>query len=99
MNTIPSVTSLKVVPIAGYDSMLLSLSGAHGPLFTRNIIILTDDSGNEGIGEIHGGDDITKMLQSYEEIVVGRSISDYRNILKDVQKDGWKIRNGTEQCL
>jgi len=99
MTTIPKITSLKVVPVAGFDSMLLSLSGAHGPLFTRNIIILTDDSGNEGIGEIHGGDDITKMLQSYEEIVVGRLLSDYRNILNDVQKKGWRAENDSGQGL
>ena len=32
----PIVTSMKVVPVAGYDSMLMTLSGAHAPFFTRN---------------------------------------------------------------
>ena len=50
----PIVTDMKVIPCAGYDSMLLSLSGAHGPLFTRNIVVLTDSSGNTGVGEVHG---------------------------------------------
>lgn len=27
----PRVTSLRVIPVAGYDSMLLNLSGAHAP--------------------------------------------------------------------
>ena len=31
----PVVTELTVVPVAGHDSMLLNLSGAHGPFFTR----------------------------------------------------------------
>ena len=36
----PSLTGLRVVPVAGRDSMLLNLSGAHGPFFTRNLLIL-----------------------------------------------------------
>ncbi len=36
----PVVTEMKVVPVAGQDSMLLNLSGAHGPFFTRNLVIL-----------------------------------------------------------
>lgn len=99
MVAIPKITSLKVVPVAGFDSMLLTLSGAHAPLFTRNIIILKDDSGNEGIGEIHGGDSIAKMLESYSDIVVGRRISDYRNILNDVRKNGWKVADNNGQGL
>lgn len=35
----PKVTTLRVVPVAGHDSMLLNLSGAHGPFFTRNVVI------------------------------------------------------------
>ncbi len=27
----PVVTEMRVVPVAGHDSMLLNLSGAHGP--------------------------------------------------------------------
>ena len=36
----PVVSDLTVIPIAGRDSMLLNLSGAHGPFFTRNLVIL-----------------------------------------------------------
>ena len=36
----PTITALTVIPVAGHDSMLLNLSGAHGPFFTRNIVIL-----------------------------------------------------------
>ena len=59
----PVVTEMRVIPVAGYDSMLLSLSGAHAPLFTRNLVILEDSSGNTGVGEVHGGDAITKALE------------------------------------
>ena len=41
----PVVTRMQVVPVAGHDGMLLNLSGAHGPFFTRNIVILTDSAG------------------------------------------------------
>ena len=30
----PVVTEMSVIPVAGHDSMLLNLSGAHGPFFT-----------------------------------------------------------------
>ena len=51
----PTVTDLKVIPVAGRDSMLMNLSGAHGPYFTRNLVILTDSSGATGVGEVPGG--------------------------------------------
>ena len=51
----PVVTEMSVVPVAGHDSMLLNLSGAHGPLFTRNVVILKDNAGNTGVGEVPGG--------------------------------------------
>ncbi|MDU3122601.1 MAG: glucarate dehydratase, partial [Acinetobacter baumannii] len=48
----PIVKSIRAIPVAGHDSMLLNLSGAHGPYFTRNILIIEDNSGNIGVGEI-----------------------------------------------
>src|SRR4030095_3633991 len=54
----PTITSVEVVPVAGYDSMLLNLSGAHGPFFTRNVVIVTDSSGKTGLGEVPGGEKI-----------------------------------------
>ena len=45
----PVVTGMRVVPVAGHDSMLMNLSGAHGPFFTRNLLILTDSAGNTGV--------------------------------------------------
>jgi hypothetical protein len=51
----PLIESMEIYPVAGYDSMALNLSGAHGPFFTRNVVILKDSSGNTGIGEVPGG--------------------------------------------
>jgi L-alanine-DL-glutamate epimerase-like enolase superfamily enzyme len=53
----PTVTELRVVPVAGHDSMLLNLSGAHGPWFTRNLVILRD-----GAGEAPGGEAIRQTI-------------------------------------
>ena len=82
----PRITKMEVFPVAGYDSMLLNLSGAHGPYFTRNIVILTDDAGNEGVGEVPGGDKITNTIKECEDLVVGRKISEYKNIILDIEK-------------
>ena len=58
---IPTITKMEVFPVAGHDCMELNLSGAHAPYFTRNIVILTDSTGNEGIGEVPGGEKITML--------------------------------------
>src|ERR1700748_2241546 len=50
----PVVTGMRVVPVAGQDSMLLNLSGAHAPFFTRNLVFLKDSTGNMGVGEVQG---------------------------------------------
>ena len=54
----PRITRVQVIPVAGQDSMLLNLSGAHAPFFTRNLLILTDSSGRTGVGEVPGGEKI-----------------------------------------
>ena len=51
----PVVTSMQIIPVAGHDSMLMNLSGAHAPFFTRNIVIIKDNAGHTGVGEIPGG--------------------------------------------
>jgi glucarate dehydratase len=77
----PIVTGLRVVPVAGQDSMLLNLSGAHGPWFTRNIVILTDSAGNTGLGEVPGGDKIRQTIEDARSLVVGKTLGEYNNIL------------------
>ena len=61
--TTPVVTEMQVIPVAGHDSMLMNLSGAHAPFFTRNIVIIKDNSGHTGVGEIPGGEKIRKTLE------------------------------------
>ena len=77
----PVVTDLRVVPVAGQDSMLLNLSGAHGPWFTRNIVILKDSAGNTGLGEVPGGDRIRQTIEDARPLVVGKTLGEYNNIL------------------
>lgn len=82
----PIVTEMQVIPVAGYDSMLMTLSGAHAPFFTRNLVIITDSAGHTGIGEIHGGDYTCQALRSCIPLVVGQPIGTYRAILDRIRK-------------
>jgi len=86
MGDAPRVTEMKVIPVAGQDSMLLNLSGAHGPFFTRNLVILTDNAGNTGVGEVPGGEKIRQTLEDTRELVVGAGIGDWNRILIAVGK-------------
>ncbi|CCE03524.1 glucarate dehydratase [Bradyrhizobium sp. STM 3809] len=77
----PVVTGMEVIPVAGRDSMLLNLSGAHGPFFTRNLVILTDNSGHTGVGEVPGGEKIRQTLEDAKSLIVGQSIGACNTIL------------------
>ena len=90
MNTLskgstPTVTSMRVVPVAGHDSMLLNLSGAHGPFFTRNIVLLSDNAGHTGLGEVPGGEKIRRTLEDAAPLVAGQPIGLYKNVLNSVR--------------
>ena len=82
----PVVTALRVIPVAGHDGMLMNLSGAHAPFFTRNIVILTDSSGNTGVGEVPGGEKIRQTLEDAASLVVGQSIGNYNAILNRMRE-------------
>ena len=82
----PRVTRLQVIPVAGRDSMLLNLSGAHGPFFTRNIVILEDSEGHTGVGEVPGGESIRKTIEDATPLVVGQPIGAYNNVLNSVRR-------------
>ena len=88
---IPVVEKMEVYPVAGHDCMELNLSGAHAPYFTRNIVILTDSTGTEGVGEVPGGEKITKALEQVKDLVIGTSIADYKQTLNKVR--GWLDKN------
>ena len=81
----PHITRLQVIPVAGRDSMLLHLSGAHGPFFTRNIVILEDSDGHTGVGEVPGGEAIRKTIDDARGIVVGQSIGNLQAMLNRVR--------------
>jgi glucarate dehydratase len=81
----PQVVELRVIPVAGRDSMLLNLSGAHGPFFTRNLAILTDSAGRTGVGEVPGGEKIRKTLEDARALIVGQPIGDVQRLLNTVR--------------
>jgi glucarate dehydratase len=82
----PKVTEMLVVPVAGHDDMLLNLSGAHAPFFTRNVVILRDNAGHTGIGEAPGGERIRQTLEDARQLVVGQPIGRHNDILGAARK-------------
>jgi glucarate dehydratase len=82
----PVVTEMQVIPVAGRDSMLLNLSGAHGPWFTRNILILKDSAGHTGLGEVPGGEKIRQTLEDSRELVLGQPLGRYNQVLNGMRK-------------
>ena len=82
LSSTPVVTALRVIPVAGRDSMLLNLSGAHGPFFTRNLLILSDSAGRSGIGEVPGGEKIRRTLEDARDLLVGRSVGEVQAVLQ-----------------
>ncbi|NCB62526.1 MAG: glucarate dehydratase [Clostridia bacterium] len=81
----PKVVKMEVYPVAGRDSMLLNLSGAHAPYFTRNVVLLTDSDGRTGAGEVPGGGKITAGLEESIPLVIGSSVGDYKTTLNKVR--------------
>jgi glucarate dehydratase len=77
---------MRVVPVAGHDSMLLNLSGAHGPFFTRNIVLIQDNAGRTGVGEVPGGEKIRQTLEDAAPLVIGQSIGTYKGVLNAVRQ-------------
>ena len=85
MSQAPVITAMQVIPVAGHDSMLLNLSGAHSPFFTRNLVILTDNAGHTGAGEVPGGERIRKTLEDAKALVVGQSIGNHNAVLNAIR--------------
>src|SRR5690349_19687888 len=77
----PRVRELRVIPVAGRDGMLLNLSGAHAPFFTRNLVILTDTSGHTGVGEVPGGEKIRQTLEDARPLVEGKGLGELQAVL------------------
>ncbi|SFO51630.1 D-glucarate dehydratase [Variovorax sp. PDC80] len=83
----PVVTEMQVIPVAGRDSMLMNLSGAHGPFFTRNLLILTDSAGRTGVGEVPGGEKIRQTLEDARALVVGQPIGNHNAVLNAMRRE------------
>lgn len=80
----PTIAGVEVVPVAGHDSMLLNLSGAHGPFFTRNIAIVTDSEGRTGLGEVPGGERIRSTVEEAGRMIAGQPVARFRSLLRDI---------------
>ncbi len=64
--------------------MLLNLSGAHGPFFTRNIVIVTDSDGRTGLGEVPGGESIRRTIEEAGALITGRPVARFRSLLREI---------------
>ncbi|ORM52697.1 glucarate dehydratase [Pantoea conspicua] len=82
----PVITEMQVIPVAGYDSMLLNIGGAHNACFTRNIVVLTDSAGHTGVGEAPGGDTIYQTLVEAIPQVKGQQIARMNRLVQQVHK-------------
>ena len=66
--------------------MLLNLSGAHAPFFTRNLVLVVDSAGRTGIGEVPGGAAIGQVVTDAGALLAGRSIGELRQLLGEVER-------------
>src|ERR1700723_1473507 len=82
----PLIAEMLVIPVAGHDSMLLNLSGAHGPYFTRNIVLLSDNAGHTGVGEVPGGEKIRHVLEAAKALVIGQPVGSYNAVMDTVRE-------------
>jgi glucarate dehydratase len=84
MDSLPKITKMMVIPVAGYDSFLLNLSGGHGPVFVRNLVVLEDNAGRTGVGETPGGESIRTTLEQCRDTIVGRRVGELNDVLQAI---------------
>jgi glucarate dehydratase len=82
----PTIERLQVIPVAGHDGMLLNLSGAHSPFFTRNLAVITDSAGRTGVGEVPGGEKIRQTLEDARALIEGQPIGHYQAVLNAMRR-------------
>ena len=78
----PAIVDMQVIPVAGRDSMLLNLAGAHGPFFTRNIVVLKDSANRTGIAEVPGSEAIRQTLERIRPLVIGTPLGQFNATLQ-----------------
>jgi glucarate dehydratase len=79
------ITGMKVTPIALPDPPLLAASGCHGPYFLRNVVELSTEGGIVGIGETHGGGDVTRVLDQAGPLLSGGNAFGYRKLAQPLE--------------
>jgi glucarate dehydratase len=84
--TTPRIQSVRAVPVAGRDSLLLNLSGGHAPFFTRNLLIVTDSAGRTGVGEVPGGEPIRQTLEDARPLLEGQKVGDWQRLLNTLRQ-------------
>ncbi len=95
-----TITGLKVTPIALPDPPLLNVGGCHGPYFLRNVVELRTDGGIVGIGETHGGENVTTALERAQKLVIGQNAFAYRKFARELQSLNMSCYAGIElACL
>ena len=95
-----TITGLSITPIALPDPPLLNVGGCHGPYFLRNIVELRTDGGIVGIGETHGGENVTTALESARKVVIGQNAFAYRKFARELQSLNMSCYAGIElACL
>src|SRR4051812_12101229 len=101
MAAAPVVTRMQVIPVAGRDSMLLNLAGAHAPFFIRNLVILTDDAGHVGMGEVPGSEGIRRALERSMPLVTGTEIAHYNRTLEAIRRSvsGHQVTSAAEAAV
>jgi glucarate dehydratase len=82
----PTIVEMQVIPVAGHDSMLLNLAGAHGPFFTRNLVVLKDSAGHTGVGEVPGSEGIRQTLEHARPLVIGSPLGHYNAVLGRIRQ-------------
>ena len=81
----PAIVEMQVIPVAGRDSMLLNLAGAHGPFFVRNLVVLKDSAGRTGVGEVPGGEGIRQTLEHARPLTIGGRLGEYNAVLNRIR--------------
>jgi glucarate dehydratase len=96
---------MQVIPVAGHDSMLLNLCGAHSPYFTRILVLLTDSSGHVGMGEVPGSDGILQALEKLVPLVTGTDIARHNRTLNALRlaiaggSNGHQVTSAAEEAV
>lgn len=81
MSDTPIITQMRVIPVAGHDSMLLNIGGAHNCYFTRVLVVLTDSLGHTGVGESPGSTTVLNYLQASIAQVEGQELKRLNSLI------------------